>query len=86
MPACTTASIMGQGQIDSDAYMYAGTTSNPTDVAYMIFKCEAADSSTTITVRVKFTIIYDIIFKDLNPSFSSLMEKPQPKKKVTIVK
>jgi hypothetical protein len=75
MPAVTMSQIMGQAIINSDANMYASTSSNPNDVAYMLFKCASTDTSTSVTVRVKFTILFDCVFKDVNPSQSSLLVK-----------
>ncbi len=71
MPPVTIAQVMGQKWIEPDSNMYAITTALPTDGAYMIFKCAATDASTSVTVRVKFTLLYDAIFKDVNPLYPS---------------
>jgi len=75
MPAVTMSQIMGQAIISSDTSMYSSVGASPSDSAFMLFKCAATDSSTTITVRVKFTILFDCLFKDVNPSQSSLRSR-----------
>lgn len=71
MPAITMAQLMGQPAVEPDDNMYAAVSASPTDPGYMVFRVSASDSASTITVRVKFTILFDAVFKDVNPGFSS---------------
>lgn len=71
MPEVSLQRIMGQSELESDANLYALATGGPVDVCYLIIKMSASDSSTTFTARVNCTLLYDIVFKDLNPAYAS---------------
>jgi hypothetical protein len=71
MPYMSIARIMGQPFTESDNTMYAAVSSSPTDPAYFIFRCASADGTTATTVTWKVDLIYDCVFKDLNPFYSS---------------
>jgi hypothetical protein len=66
-----TSKIMGQPLSEPDDNMYAGVGASPADLWYLIFKVTSVDVTTTITVLVKFTILFDCYFKDLIPLVSS---------------
>jgi len=64
--------LMGtKGNLESGANFYSPTTTNPVDIAYFYFKVGAVDGSTAGVVSWKVDIIYDCVFKDVNPSYSS---------------
>lgn len=82
MPATAIASIMGQRDLASDPNMYASVGSSPTDNCWFVYKCASTDGSTTVTSRVKFNILFDCIFKDVNPQQASLLAKQRTVKTV----
>jgi hypothetical protein len=57
--------------LESDPNMYSGTSSNPTDPAFFYFKVAASDLTTAGIVTWKVELLFDCVFKDVNPSYPS---------------
>jgi len=71
IPYTPMSRIQGQRIIEPDAAMYASTVASPSDGAFMYIKAAATDGSSTISARIKVTILFDSVVKDLDPQFPS---------------
>jgi hypothetical protein len=59
------------GGMENDPNMYTATNSNPTDPAFFYIKVASSDLSTTGIVTFRAELLFDAVFKDVNPSYSS---------------
>ncbi len=71
LPWMSTSQLMGQKLTEPDPNMYALTTSNPVDFAWIYFRATSLDTATTVSGYYKAIIHQRVIFKDLLPQVSS---------------
>jgi hypothetical protein len=71
LPSMKQTQLQGQLNIEADNSMYSVVTSNPSDLCYGVFKTQCLDGTTSSNVRVEFTIVQRVTFKDLLPQDSS---------------
>jgi hypothetical protein len=72
MPYISMTQIMGtRGNLKTGSEFYSLVNTNPLDTAYFYFKVAASDGTTAGVVAWRVDIVYDCVFKDVNPSYPS---------------
>jgi len=71
LPPMKQSQLQGQLVIEADNSMYALISANPADLCYGVFKTQCIDGTTSSNVRVEFTLVQRVTFKDLLPQDSS---------------
>jgi len=64
IPYTTVGQLNGQKQIENDPNFYTGIGANPTDISFGVFRCSADDGVTNCRVRIRLTLLQDVVWKD----------------------